>query len=183
MNERKLISQRGLILGLICLFLGGGLLFWTVGHIPFVLSIIPLVFICLGVLLLYFVYYLDMNEFYLFMGMFFIQGALFWILKQRILDVYILSLWPVFLLMTGLALLLFALRKRRQKRSIFLVPAITFILLFMVFIPFSLGLAKVSFLDFIRQWWPAGFLVLGIGLLISHFHRSLKEKREKPDSR
>ena len=183
MNEKNLIPQTGLILGLLFLFFGGGLLFWTVGRIPFVLSILPLLLICMGVLLLYFVFYLDFSEVYLFMGMFLIQGAIFWVVKQRILNVYLSSLWPVFLLMSGLTLLPFALRKKRQRRTVFLVPAISFIVLFLFFIPFSLRLTSLGFLEFVKLWWPGGFLLLGIILLISHFYRSLKEKQEKPDSR
>lgn len=170
-------------MGLILLFFGGGLLLWTVGQVPFVLTIFPLFLICLGVLLLYFVYYMDFSEVYLFLGMFLIQGAIFWIVKHKIPTVYLRALWPVFLLMSGLTLLPFSLRKRRQKRSVFLIPAITFILLFLFFLPFSMGFAQMRFMDFIKKWWPGSFLLMGIILLIAHFRKSLKIKREKPDSR
>ncbi len=183
MKNEKLIKQTSLIIGLLLFFFGGGMLLWTVGNIPFFLSVFPLLSICLGILFLYLVYYLDFNEVYLFLGMFLIQGAILWIIKHKLPQIYLSSFWPAFLLISGLTLLPYSLRRKRKRRSIFLVPSISFIILSLFFLPFSLGFSPIGLGAFTKRWWPVSFLVLGVVLMVAHFRKSLKIKRKESDSR
>ncbi|MBI9102904.1 MAG: hypothetical protein JEY99_10845 [Spirochaetales bacterium] len=183
MEKDNTVSQTSLVFGLLLILFGGGMLLWTVGKVPFLPAIIAALSTCLGIIFLYFVYYLEFNEFYLFAGMFLIQGAVFGIVKHKLPEVYILSLWPVFLLMSGLTLMPYSLRKKRKRRTIFLVPAISFIILSIVFLPFSLNITTLSLGEFVRIWWPLFFLILGLVISVAHFIKSLKVKREESDSR
>lgn len=178
MRKRNSVrGQLGLIAGMSLLFLGGSLLLWTVGNIPYALTIIPLLLVCLGVLCLY-SYYLDLRDVNLFLGMGFILAALFLFIKHKFPEVYLQSYWPIFPLIIGIALLLFSLRKNRRRRIVTFVPGVTFIILSLLFLPFSLGITEMRFLDFIKRWWPASFLILGIVLVISHFFRSVNKRKQ-----
>ena len=173
MKKHILRENFGLIIGLLLLFFGGSLLLWTVAKIPYALTLFPILMLCLGTCG-FFLYYTYNSDISLFIGMFLVFGALFFFIKHKFPEIYIKSYWPIFPLAIGLSLLLFSLRKNRKRRIAFLVPAITLIFLAILFLPFSLGIAKMSFLTFIRIWWPIGFLILGIVLLISHFRRRKK---------
>ena len=178
MKKKLLKNNISFIIGLTLLFLGASLLLWTVAKIPYALTLIPLLFVCFGVFCLY-LYSQSGNDMYLFVGMFCLLGALFIFIKQQFPDGYIKSYWPLYPLLIGVAIFIFSLKKNRRRRIAFLVPAAAFIFLSLLFLPFSLGLVHMSFLQFMRIWWPAGFLILGIVLLIIHFRRQKKEKQSK----
>lgn len=89
--------------------------------------------------------------------------------------------WPLFLTVAGVTLIPYGFRKRRINRPVIIIPAVSFILLSLIFLPFSMGLVKMGFREFVYRWWPLLFVFLGILLLASYFGRNLKEKWENPN--
>ena len=47
-----------------------------------------------------------------------------------------------------------------------------------VFLPFSLGLADTSLIDFVLTWWPVILIVFGLGFVVTYIYRLGQEKRK-----
>ena len=181
--KREVRFNKNILLGILLVVLGLVLLSFTVFKLPLFASVWPSMLIVLGGYYIWRVFFLDEREIFLFLGMLCVQAGVLGLLNGWFSFIDLTRIWPVFLTVAGITLIPYALRKRRSKRAIFMIPAVSFIFLSGVFLPFSLGLMKMSFIEFVYLWWPLLFVFLGILLLANHIGRNIKEKREHPDQK
>lgn len=162
--------NKNLVLGILFLLIGGLLLLWRLGLLPSFGALWPVPFFVAGLYLLYMVLQ-GRSRRYIFPGMLLTLGSLPFLLKSTVLPTMSLSrTWPVFMLITGLSFLPYGFGGRRPRVAI-IVPALTIMGLAVIFLPFSLGLTKTSFTEFVLTWWPTLLLLTGIILVSSHFWR------------
>ena len=178
-NGNKDKANKYLIGGIFFFVIGGGLLLWTSGYTSFFAGLIPALLLFLGLFLAIMVFIKGIPDFYLFPSIFVILLGVFLILKKKILPSGELTkLWPLFMTAAGLSLLMLALRKKGGSRIKLLVPSVALIVLSGLFLPFSMGVAGISFLEFVKIWWPALFLLLGIFSIVFYFRNKNNSKGE-----
>jgi hypothetical protein len=78
-------------------------------------------------------------------------------------------IWPAFMLVTGVSLVPYGLRKHGSARVAIVVPGLFISLLALLFLPFSLHHSDGGFAAFVRQWWPMILVIIGAVLIISFF--------------
>ena len=179
--RKNIKFNKNILLGIVLVILGVGLLSFTAFRLPVFHAFWPAMLIALGGFFIWRVFYLGESEILLFLGMLFVQSGLLGLLNGWFSFIDIERIWPIFLTMVGITLVPYGFRKRRSNRAIFMIPAVTFIFLSFIFLPFSLNLTKMGFRDFVYRWWPLLFVFLGILLLANHIGRNITEKREHPD--
>jgi len=168
-----------LIFGVFFLVIGLVLLLRTLGYIPQLYALWPLIFFLCGILLLYVAFVLRRGrESYVFVGMFLSLGGLFLFLMMTVMTAVGLErIWPIFMTIVGLSLGAYGLVKRGYARLSMTIPAVTIIALSLVFLPFSLGLVQQSFRSFVGEWWPALFVLLGLVLIFVYAYRRRRSRR------
>jgi hypothetical protein len=70
------------------------------------------------------------------------------------------SMWPLFVVATGIAVLPAGYLRYKRLRPVFFVPGTAFLILGALFSIFSFGFSALSFRTFVIIWWP-GFIVAG----------------------
>jgi hypothetical protein len=169
-REKPLYPNKLLVLGAAILIAGGILLLWNLGYLPQLGHLWPLPFMIVGMFMLYRAYLRGGSTRYIIPGMIFSLGGLFFLLVYTVLQGKSMEkVWPFFMLITGLSLIPYGYKKRGAARTTVIIPAIFIAVLSLMFLPFSLGTAGVSFLDFVRHWWPLILIVLGLALIVSFF--------------
>ncbi|TVR60707.1 MAG: hypothetical protein EA426_04725 [Spirochaetaceae bacterium] len=193
-REKPLYAKRYLVFSTVFLLLGVVLLLWTTGFLPDFSALWPVVFICVGLVFLYRGFHRNARETTVFAGMFMSLGGLVALLLNTVLTrVGLIRVWPVFMTVAGISLVAYALLKRGAYRVTLLVPAVSIVVLSFVFLPFSLKLVDVEFIQFVVRWWPSLFILLGLVLLTVYFTRKstptgetgaspIDESPEKPDA-
>jgi len=176
--KREFHLNRNILLGIVFVAIGIALLSYTAFDLPLIHSVWPPVLIFVGGFFIWRVFFLGENEILLFFGMICAQAGFLGLFESWFSFIDIYRIWPIFLFMAGLTLLPHGFRKRRNNRVIFIIPGFTFIFLAGIFLPFSLGLAQMSFMEFVNLWWPLLFVFLGILLLANHIGRNIKQKKE-----
>ena len=175
MEERNEIRlpHKTLVFGVFFILLGTAMLLYTNGILPNIWDFWPLMTLGFGLILLYFVFAKGAVDLYLFPGFLFsLVGLMFLIIKVLPPSVELKRIWPVFMTNTGIALWLYGYALKKERRYSIFIPAWSIILLSFVFIVFSLDIIKMSFLTFIRTWWPLIFLIFGSFLVIENIlHR------------
>jgi len=118
------------------------------------------------------------NSRYFIAGVFlFLLGA-FLIFSQIIFpDMSFHVMWPVFMLVFGIILLVFSLCKHPRQIQI-LVPSAAICIMAVVFIPFSFKLITVSLFKFVAVWWPLVFIIVGAVLLTVYFISFFRKSRK-----
>ncbi|HVP19336.1 MAG TPA: hypothetical protein VMU36_10090 [Spirochaetia bacterium] len=159
-----------LILGVAGLVAGGVLLLWNLGYLPQPGKWWPIPVLVAGLLFLYMAWPRRHSDTWIIPGMVLTLGGLLFLLANTVLEGQSLQkIWPLFMLVTGISLIPYALRKKGQSRTAIIVPAIFISLLSIFFLPFSLHWEEGGLIAFVRQWWPLILVVLGITLIISFF--------------
>ncbi|MDR1893962.1 MAG: hypothetical protein LBQ61_04615 [Spirochaetales bacterium] len=176
MRRFVLKKYLGILAGLFMILTGACILLWTVGKVSLALSVFPLLVAGFGILGLY-LYFTENVSIALFMGMSCLFLSLFSGIHRIFPQYYLKSAWPLVLFIIGIALLIFSLRKFRKRRIAFLIPALAFIFLALLFLLFSFKLIKMSFLDFVKIWWPGVILLLGMTLLFSSIKKNIKNNK------
>lgn len=170
-NIRKRSGTR-LIVGLLGILLGLLLLLSTTGVIRTGTLLIPVILFMGGVALLIIGYSPEGRDGAVLPGVYLILLAMFLILRATILpELTMRRIWPVFLLMAGVALFVYSWNGSSDYRLVIGVPAITVVVLSIVFLLFSLEVITTSFIDFVYAWWPALLVFAGIIAIWSHFDR------------
>jgi hypothetical protein len=163
-------ADKLLVLGAAILVLGGILLLWSLGYLPGLGNLWPLPFLLLGLFMLYLAYLRGKSQRYIIPGMIFTLGGTFFLLLNTVLyDRGMEKYWPFFMLITGLSLIPYGMKKKGAARTAIIVPALFIAALSLMFLPFSLGAAGIGFLAFVRHWWPLIIVGLGLALIISYF--------------
>lgn len=173
-------SNTKLIAGFSFLLFGGLLLLKTTGHLRSAGALWPVFLIIAGLFSLYYSFIKGSTERYILVGMVCTLGGVFFLLSNTVLsEGDMRKLWPVFMLIAGVSLVPYALKKSRNARIVLLVPALVISLLSLGFLFFSLGLASVEFNAFISRWWPALFLIVGLILIISYLRKKISRLRRE----
>jgi len=177
MNKKNFSREKLLSFGIIFIFLGIIFLLITTGKFTGRELIWPIIPLSLGLLLLYRSFFKSGKDIYLLIGMFLSLTGVYLLLRITILDRYgIEKVWPFFMLFTGISLLLYGFKKKKDNRLKIFVPAIAIIALSLFFLPFSLKLFTTKFLTFAVIWWPVIFIAMGIILIILFIAKRHEQK-------
>ncbi|MDR1126777.1 MAG: DUF5668 domain-containing protein [Treponema sp.] len=158
-----------------CIFIVG--LFFTLIGIVFLLGnlanisqkrlFLSFLFGVIGAGSAFFALSLNKRAVYLFFGSFFIMVGLFLFLSAlHIFPFSIRETWPLAVVFSGLALAPVGWRKYGRFHPVFMVPAITFVILGGVLLMFSFRIVSFNFRQFVLNWWPVFLILAGIMLLL-----------------
>ncbi len=176
-SEKRRFPNVLLVTGVLLFVVGGCLLLLTSGVLPGLTALWPVLFIVGGFVLLYLAFVRRVTEFYVFPGMFMGLGGLYFVLGEGFLAWReLLKVWPVFMAITGASIIPYGLLKRGNARVALVIPGIAILLLALIFLPFSLGVIRLSFAKVAVLWWPVLLVALGLIFLASHFLRRRREK-------
>lgn len=179
------------------IILAVGLLFLSVGFLTFVYALEtnhenffkfwPLFVIFTGLFVTYFSITVFHRSYLLFGGIAFsFSGCFMEFLSQDITSLTYVQLWPVFLLIAGISLLLACIYKFRRPRPNYIVPSVIMILLGIVFLLFSLDVIKVSFVTFMVIVGPCLLFGAGVTAVIlfvaQSTHKELVVQEEDADN-
>ena len=108
-----------------------------------------------GSVLLYFALTGTKPALFTFSGLFLsCCSLLFLIADARIIPYTIKQVWPVTVVLSGLALFPAGYVRFRKFQISYVVPGVVLAGLGFVFLCFSLNIIKISFAEFARAWWP-----------------------------
>jgi uncharacterized membrane protein len=137
MSKKKTpkFPNKYLVLGVFSLIIGCLFLLWTLGFLPNFDRLWPLPIIFTGLFFLYLVFIQEKREMYVLFGMLLTLGGIFLLLVTTIITAKNLSkMWPGFMLITGISLLPYGIRKKREKYKLaIIIPAMTIIILSCLF--------------------------------------------------
>jgi len=157
---------------------GGLLMLWNLGYLPQAELLWPVVLILTGLVFLYLAWPRRKSDRWIIPGMVLTLGGIVFLLMNTVLRSQELArIWPAFMLITGVSLVPYGLRKQGSARTAILVPGLFICLLAILFFPFSLHRAGGDLTSFVRQWWPMILVVLGAGLVISFFSTRRPNKK------
>jgi hypothetical protein len=164
-----------LVMGVSFALVGALLMLWTSGYFEGLGALWPIVPVIGGLLLLYLHVYRGGHDYYIFLGSSLFLAGLLLLLTTTVLPTSLERVWPILMTIVGLSLLFYGAKKEGLARVSLVIPAIAMILLSVLFVPFSLGIVRVSFTEFVGRWWPLLFVVIGIGLAVAHFLKQPSE--------
>ncbi len=142
-----------------------------------VFALRPFFIILIGAICLYLGLAILKRGIYIFAGISATMiGSLSLLVEAHILPYRFSQIWPLAIIIFGLALLPAGIYYFRRPRSIYLFPAITMILLGAIFMLFSLDIVKISLAAFFIRWWPLLLLISGILLLGIFFVQQIMKK-------
>jgi len=157
---------------------GGLLMLWNLGYLPQAGLLWPVAVILTGLVFLYLAWPRRKSDRWIIPGMVLTLGGIVFLLMNTVLRSQELArIWPAFMLITGVSLVPYGLRKQGSARTAILVPGLFICLLALLFFPFSLRRTGGDFTSFVRQWWPMILVVLGAGLIVSFFSTRRPNKK------
>jgi hypothetical protein len=159
-----------LVTGVAVTLTGSILMLWNLGYLPQPGTIWPVAVILTGLVFLYLAWPRRRSDRWIIPGMVLTLGGIVLLLMNTVLPSQsLVRIWPAFMLVTGVSLVPYGLRKRGSARSAIVVPGLFISLLALVFLPFSLHHSEGGFAAFVRQWWPLILVILGAVLIVSFF--------------
>ena len=170
-GKQPRFPNKYVIMGVTLLVGGLLLLLWTVGNLETVANLWPLLLFVEGLVLLYFRVFRSGPDSYLFLGIALLLSGLLLVISRTVVQLELIAIWPFFMTICGVSLLVYGLRKSGYTRLSLTVPGAATLLLSFLFLPFSLGIIKRPFADVVSEWWPLILVVLGIALLVLHLAR------------
>jgi hypothetical protein len=159
-----------LVTGVAVLLAGSILMLWNLGYLPNPGLIWPVAVILTGLVFLYLAWPRRRSDRWIIPGMVLTLGGIVLLLMNTVLPSQsLVRIWPAFMLVTGVSLVPYGLRKHGSARAAIVVPGLFISLLALVFLPFSLHHSEGGFTAFVRQWWPLILVILGAVLIVSFF--------------
>lgn len=79
------------------------------------------------------------------------------------------QLWPIIMILCGVFLYPSGFFRYRKARTTYIFPASAMVLLGLLFSLFSFRVIKISFVEFVTQWWPVMLIVIGLFLIVVFF--------------
>ena len=120
-----------------------------------------------GSVLLYFALTGTKPALFTFSGLFLSCCSLLFLIADACIIPYtIKQVWPVTVVLSGLALFPAGYVRFRKFQVSYMVPGIVLAALGFVFLCFSLNIIKISFAEFARAWWPLNFVIFGLSLVV-----------------
>jgi hypothetical protein len=175
-GKQPRFPNKYVVIGVTLLVGGLLLLLWTVGELQQVANLWPLALFIGGLVLLYFRVFREGPDSYLFLGIGLLLSGLLLLIAKVVVPLELTAIWPFFMTISGVSLLVYGLRKSGYTRLSLAVPGVATLLLSFVFLPFSLGIVKRPFAEVVSEWWPLILVVLGIALLVLHLARDKSER-------
>lgn len=170
----NLLLVTGVVIGLA----GSLLMLWNLGYLPQASLLWPVAFILTGLVFLYLAWPRRKSDRWIIPGMVFTLGGIVFLLMNTVLRGQELArIWPVFMLVTGISLIPYGLRRRGSARTAIVIPGLFISALALLFLPFSLNGTGGELSSFVRQWWPLVLVVLGVGLIVSFFSTRRPNKK------
>ncbi len=178
-KKADFISPRKIFLAFGLLLIGAGLLFFALREFRNGSS--------LAVLRTFFLFIIGGFLFYRAMtrkkvsSIFFISlvillnGFLLILIDLGLLAYRLVQVWPIMVMISGLALIPTSMYKEARLTSRFLVPSIMIFSMGVFFLLFSFDIITVSFVVFASQWWPLFFILGGLSLIGLFFYGKKKD--------
>ncbi|MFP4152245.1 MAG: hypothetical protein ACLFR8_06245 [Alkalispirochaeta sp.] len=158
--------NRRVLLGLSLVVAGGGLLLVTTGAVTVGAIIAPLLFVVCGVVLFWRAFLPGGRDANAFSGTLLALTGGFWILWESVLPgVRASMVWPVFMTIVGIALIVYGIRKGEEYRFTLVVPGTAIVAMSGVFLLFSLEVVEASLTHVAVVWWPLILIVIGMMIL------------------
>ena len=159
-----------LVTGVVVALAGSVLMLWNVGYLPQPGTLWPVAVILIGLVFLYLAWPLRRSDRWIIPGMVLTLGGIVLLLMNTVLQSQsLVRIWPLFMLVTGVSLVPYGLRRRGSSRTAVVVPGLFISLLALFFLPFSLHHSEGGFAAFVRLWWPMILVVIGAVLIVSFF--------------
>jgi hypothetical protein len=159
-----------LVTGVVVALAGSVLMLWKLGYLPQLGTLWPVAVILAGLVFLYLAWPRRRSDRWIIPGMVLTLGGVVLLLMNTVLRPQELArIWPAFMLVTGVSLVPYGLRKKGSARTAIIVPGLFISLLALLFFPFSLHHSEGGFAAFVRQWWPMILVILGAVLIVSFF--------------
>ncbi len=156
-----------LVFGAILIGTGSAILLWTLGTPWEWRSLWPAPFMLIGVALILYGVLGGGPEGAVFAGVFLALGGLaLFLSKTTLTSSELARIWPLFMGVCAVSLLVHGLRKPHGSRASYTVPSLVTLFLAVVFSVFSFNLIERDFLRFAVVWWPV-VLVLGGAVLLT----------------
>jgi hypothetical protein len=159
-----------LVTGVAVALAGSILMLWNMGYLPQLGTLWPVLVILLGLVFLYLAWPRQRSDRWIIPGMVLTLAGVVLLLMNTVLQPQsLVRIWPLFMLVTGVSLVPYGLRKHGSARTAILVPGLFISLLSLLFLPFSLHRSDGGFAAFVRQWWPMILVIIGAVLVVSFF--------------
>ena len=154
-----------------------GIFLITAGFIMFILSpggtdslvttVWPLVGIVCGAVFLYFTLSFTHNSFHFFLAVFCgLSGVFFGLVSGGIIPKTIREWWPALVIFASFALFASGFYKAHKLRIAYTFPAVTLLLLGIVFLLFSFRAIPVSFKSFALMFVPFFIIISGVFMVV-----------------
>ena len=176
-GKQPRFPNKYVVIGVMTLLLGLMLLLWTVGELKHPVNLWPVGLLIVGLVFLYFRMFHAGPDSYLFLGIAAFLSGILLLITKLVVHLELTAIWPFFMMICGVALLVYGLRKRGYTRLSLAVPGVATLMLSFLFLPFSLGIIKRPFAEVVTDWWPVILVVLGIALLVLHLVREKAERQ------
>ncbi len=178
MAGRPRFPNKYVVIGTSFVLAGLLLLLWTVGEVRNPTHLWPILLLVAGLVFLYFRIFRGGPDSYLFLGVASLLSGLLLLITTIVVPLELTAIWPFFMTICGVSLVLYGLRKRGYTRLSLTIPGIATLLLSLLFLPFSLGLVNQPFAEVVTVWWPLILVVLGITLLVLHLAREKANRKQ-----
>jgi hypothetical protein len=164
---RRSVTQAVFYSGLLLMLLGTVFLLGALTDVSRLLLLGSCLFLIIGGLFTVIATKISKQAVYLFFAFFFLSAGLFFFLAGlRVIPLSLSQGWPLFSVFAGLALVPAGWRHFKGIRIQYFIPALAFILLGFMLLPFSLDLVSFSFKRFMINWWPLFMVLAGLVLVL-----------------
>ncbi|MCL2043794.1 MAG: DUF5668 domain-containing protein [Treponema sp.] len=171
---KHFVTRRGaarfvFIIGCMLMILGSTFLIRPLqSNISRIVIISSLLMIFLGISCAVLATKLNRRSLYMFFAMLFFQTGVFLFLYTmfNFIPFALSQIWPLLSLFAGIALLTAGWHRYRKVKINYFVPSITFIILGVVLLIFSLNLVPFTLARFVRNWWPLLLVLAGMTLVL-----------------
>jgi hypothetical protein len=175
MSEKQHFKHKTLFIGITLCLIGSLLLLWQLNLLPSLGRLWPIPPLIIGIYCLYRVIKYRISKL-LLIGTFLTLFSGFFLLYLNILpylpDIGVEKIWPIFMLLTGAAIMPYAFFKKTPAAKIAIViPSAFIIFLSIIFLLFSLKCVEGTFIDFASKWWPTLIILMGAIFIIIYFIR------------
>jgi hypothetical protein len=161
--SRRSITRIVFYSGLLLMLLGTVVLLGILTGVSRLSLLASCLFLIIGGLFTVIATKISKRAVYLFSAFFsLLTGLFFFFSGLSVIPLSLSQSWPLFSVFAGLALVPAGWRHFRGLRIRYFIPALAFILLGFMLLPFSLELVSFSFKRFMIDWWPLFMVLAGL---------------------
>lgn len=120
-----------------------------------------------GAVLFYLSLVVTHRALFFFLGLYLCLASFFaWFVASGVFPPAMDRLWPLEVVLSGICLVATGLFKNHRLRTRYLFPGVSLVVLGLLFLLFSLGVIRLSFVTVFMRWWPVLLIVLGVALVV-----------------